>query len=174
MVNNMEQSEERWPTFDEIDSVILRMLAEDPRKPYSEIAADLANEGYDMSDEGVRYRVEQILEATTVFFLLDPRETEWELVRLAITVIDESGARNRVFEFLQDMPFWHVSVGLGSYDVYAVGSLPNVEAVDRTLMTIQEYDAVESADHIIVTDRNRDMSSYVSTDYIAVDEEPEE
>lgn len=169
----MERSDERWPTFDEIDSVILRVLAENPRKPYSDIAADLASAGHEMSTEGVRYRVEKILQATTVFFLLDPRETGWELVRLAVTATDETGARDRIFEFLQELPFWHVSAGLGSYDVYAVGSLPAIEAVDRTLMTIREHDAVETVEHIVVTDRNRDMSSYLSTDYIAGDEDPE-
>lgn len=169
----MERSDERWPTFDEIDSVILRVLAEDPRKPYSDIAADLAAEGHEMSTEGVRYRVKKIMQATTVFFLLDPRETGWELVRLAVTATDEAGARDRVFELLQELPFWHVSIGLGSFDVYAVGSLPSIEDIDRTLMTIREQDVVETVDHVVVTDRNRDMSSYLSTDYITPDEDPE-
>jgi len=170
----MERNGERWPTFDEIDSLILRILAEDPRKPYSEIAEDLEAAGHGMSTEGVRYRVDNILEVTTVFFLLDPRETDWELVRLAVTATDAPGARDSVFEFIRTLPFWHVSTGLGTYDVYAVGSLPDVKAVKQTLTEIREHDAVDTVEHIIVTDRNRDMSSYLSTDYIAVDEDIEE
>ena len=166
----MDSSENQWATFDRIDSIILHILAEEPRKPYSEITKELADAGHEMSTEGVRYRVEKILETTTVFFLLDPQETQWELVRLAVTATDESGAKQRTFDLLTDLPFWHVSAGLGSYDVYAVGSLPDVEAVDRTLRKIREHDSVADVDHIIVTERNRDMSSYLNTDYISIDE----
>lgn len=170
----MDGSETQWETLDEIDSTILNTLAENPRKPYSEITEELAESGYDMSTEGVRYRVEKILETTTVFFLLDPDETEWELVRVMISATDASGAKGETFEFVRELPFWHVSAGLGSYDVYAVGSLPNVKAVDETLTEIREHEAVESVDHIIVTERNRDMSSYLNMDYISIDEEVED
>jgi DNA-binding Lrp family transcriptional regulator len=167
----MGRSDTQWETFDEIDSHILHTLAADPRKPYSAITEELAEAGYDMSTEGVRYRVEKILEMTTVFFLLDPHETDWELVRLAITATDDPGAKRETFERLRDLPFWHVSAGLGSYDVYAVGSLPSVGAVEETLTEIRELECVADVDHIIVTERNRDMSSYLNMDYISIDDE---
>lgn len=167
----MGSSDNQWDTFDEIDSTILHSLAENPRKPYSEITDELAEFGYDMSTEGVRYRVEKILEMTTVFFLLDPQETEWELVRLAVTATDAPDAKQRTFEAVRDMPFWHVSSGLGSYDVYAVGSLPDVKTVDDTMTMIREYEFVADVDYIIVTERNRDMSSYLNMDYISIDDE---
>jgi DNA-binding Lrp family transcriptional regulator len=167
----MGSADTQWETFDEIDSTILHILAANPRKPYSAITEELAEAGYDMSTEGVRYRVEKILEMTTVFFLLDPQETDWELVRLAVTATDDPGAKREAFETLQDLPFWHVSAGLGSYDVYAVGSLPSVKAVEETLTEIRELDCVADVNHIIVTDRNRDMSSYLNTDYISIDGE---
>lgn len=167
----MEDADTKWETFDEIDNVILHSLAENPRKPYSEITAELAERGYEMSSEGVRYRVEKILETTTVFFLLDPKETNWEVVRLAVTAADAPDAKQRTFDFLQDMPFWHVSSGLGSYDVYAVGSLPDVDAIDDALTEIREQEFVEAVDHLIVTERNRDMSSYLNMDYISIGED---
>lgn len=170
----MDSSDDQWKTFDEIDSIILHILAKNPRKPYSEITGELAESGHDMSTEGVRYRVRKILETTTVFFLLDPQETDWELIRLAVTATDEPGAKQRTFDFVQDLPFWHVSSGLGSYDVFAVGSLPSVKAIDETLTNIREYDSVEEVDHIIVTDRNRDMNSYLNMDYISVGEDLED
>lgn len=170
----MGTSETQWETIDEIDSTILDILAENPRKPYSEITGELAESGFDMSTEGVRYRVEKILETTTVFFLLDPEETEWELVRVMISATDAPGAKEETFKFVRDLPFWHVSSGLGSYDVYAVGSLPNVKAVDETLTKIRESEAVEEVDYIVVTERNRDMSSYLNMDYISIDEKLED
>lgn len=170
----MGTSNNHWETFDEIDSTILHILAENPRKPYSEITAELAESGHDMSTEGVRYRVEKILETTTVFFLLDPQETEWELVRLAVTAADESGAKRRTFEALQELPFWHVSSGLGSYDAYAVGSLPNIKAIDEILTKIREYEFVTEVDHLVVTERNRDMNSYLNMDYLSIDADLED
>lgn len=167
----MGSPENQWGTFDEIDSTILHSLAENPRKPYSEITEELAEEGYDMSTEGVRYRVEKILEMTTVFFLLDPQELDWELVRMAVTATDDSDAKRRTFELVREMPFWHVSAGLGSYDVYAVGSLPDVKTVDDIVTTIREHEFVADVDYIVVTERNRDMSSYLNMDYISIDDE---
>lgn len=167
----MSPSKKQWETFDKIDSIILHILAENPRKPYSEITEELAESGHDMSTEGVRYRVEKILETTTVFFLLDPQETQWELVRLAVTATDDAGAKQQTFDLVKSLPFWHVSAGLGSYDVYAVGSLPDVKAIDQTLTKIREHNSVKKVDHIVVTDRNRDMSTYLNTDYISVGED---
>lgn len=167
----MTESETHWETFDDIDSIILHILASNPRKPYSAITEELAEAGYDMSTEGVRYRVEKILEMTTVFFLLDPQETDWELVRLAITATEAPNAKQETFEFLQDLPFWHVSAGLGSYDVYAVGSFPTVKAVDETVTEIRELQFVAKVDYLIVTERNRDMSSYLQMDYLSFDDE---
>lgn len=170
----MGSSEKQWGTFDEIDSTILHSLAENPRKPYSEITDELAEAGYDMSTEGVRYRVEKILQMTTVFFLLDPQEIEWEVVRLAVTATDAPDAKRRTFEAVRDMPFWHVSSGLGSYDVYAVGSLPDTKAVDETLTALREFEFVADVDYIVVTERNRDMNSYLNMDYISIGDESED
>jgi DNA-binding Lrp family transcriptional regulator len=167
----MGNSNPKWEPFDEIDNAILHILATDPRKPYSEITDELADAGYDMSTEGVRYRVEKILEMTTVFFLLDPQKTEWELVRLAVTATEDPQAKQKTFEFMKELPFWHVSAGLGSYDVYAVGSLPNVEAIEETLTEIRELEFIAEVDYIIVTERNRDMSSYLNLDYISFADE---
>ncbi|GAA0250869.1 AsnC family transcriptional regulator [Haladaptatus pallidirubidus] len=150
----------KFENWDEIDSEILRLLAADPRAPYSEIADHLEAAGYEMSSEGIRYRVSKLLDATTVFFLLDPEDVSWEIVRIAVKAVDESEAKTKTFEKIADMRFWHVTRGIGTYDVYAVGMAPTLAKVDELVTTIEEYEFVENVEHIVVTERESAMSDY--------------
>lgn len=153
----------KFENFDEIDSHILRVLSEDPRMPYGDIAAELAEEGYEMSGEGIRYRVSKLMDSTTAFFLLDPEDLSWEILRIAVRATDDGGAKDEVFDRISGMPFWHVTRGLGTYDVYAVGMAPSMQEVDETVTTIREFDAVDAVEHIVVTDRHSDLESYYRT-----------
>jgi DNA-binding Lrp family transcriptional regulator len=152
--------------FDEIDRQILDFLSHNPRIPYSNLAEQLEERGHEMSSEGIRYRVSKILETTSIFFLLDPRKFSWEIIRLGVTTVDEDNAKENTFQMISDMPFWHVSRGIGTYDIFAVGSAPSMNAVDTLITTIRESEFVRKAEYIVVTDRNRDMESYLSLDYI--------
>lgn len=153
----------RFENVDDIDSIILKILESDPRAPYSEIAAQLEEAGYEMSTEGIRYRVSKLLDATTVFFLLDPEDVSWEIVRIAVEAIDVEGAKDATFEKMAEMQFWHVVRGLGSYDVYAVGMAPTLREIDELVTTIEEYEMVDRVDHIVVTDRESNMEDYYMT-----------
>ncbi|MEE6209894.1 Lrp/AsnC family transcriptional regulator [Salarchaeum sp. III] len=157
----------RFDNVDDIDSRILQILAADPRAPYSEIAAKLEEAGYEMSTEGIRYRVSNLLEMTTVFFLLDPENVSWEIVRIAVEAVDEPGAKDATFDRLAEMRFWHVVRGIGTYDVYAVGMAPTLREIDELVTAIEEYEMVERVDHIVVTDRESNMDDY----YMAPDSE---
>jgi DNA-binding Lrp family transcriptional regulator len=150
--------------FDDIDDQLLDILADNPRMPYSDIARELADAGYDMSTEGVRYRVSKILDATTVFFLLNPDEYPWQIFRLAVTATDDPNAKCESYDLLTDLPFWNVASGIGSYDIYAVGSARSLADVDRILTYLREQTYIDSVDYIVVTERNRDMTRYVSWD----------
>lgn len=162
----MAEDNQKWEIFDEIDKQILDILSHNPRIPYSKLAEQLEDSGFQMSTEGIRYRVSKIFEATTVFFLLDPQQLSWEVIRLAITTIDELDAKENMFQMVSDMPFWHVSRGIGTYDLFAVGSAPSMNAVDILVTNIQEHESIKEVDYLVVTDRNRDMESYLSMDYL--------
>ncbi|MFB6122333.1 MAG: Lrp/AsnC family transcriptional regulator [Haloferacaceae archaeon] len=155
--------------FDDIDDQLLDILADDPRMPYSDIARELADAGYDMSTEGVRYRVSKILDATTVFFLLNPEEYPWEIFRIAVSATDDPDAKREAYDLLTDLPFWNVARGLGSYDIYAVGSARSLADVDRILTYLRERSPIDSVEYIVVTERNRDMSRYVSWERVDFD-----
>lgn len=162
----MTDTPTKFESFDAIDGEILHILAEDPRMPYSKITEHLENAGYEMSTEGVRYRVNQILDTTTVFFLLDPQQVTWEIVRVCVSSSSTEGAKQETFDFLCELPFWHVSRGLGTYDVYAVGSMRSIDAIDEVVTALRERDHIDDVDYLIVTDRNRDMHSYLNINYI--------
>lgn len=146
--------------FDEIDSHILQILSKDPRAPYSDISGELADKGYEMSSEGIRYRVSNLLKTTTAFFLLDPDELDWEIVRLMVRAADEPGAKAEAFERISAMPFWHVTRGLGTFDIYAVAMAPTMREIDEFVTTIEEFDSVVSTEHIVVTEHSSNLSDY--------------
>ncbi|MFB6220663.1 MAG: Lrp/AsnC family transcriptional regulator [Halolamina sp.] len=153
-------TEPRFDAFDEIDTQILVILSEDPRMSYQNLSRRLAEEGYEMSAEGVRHRVTDLLEATTPFFLLDPEHLTWEIVRISVRATDDPGAKEQAFERIADMPFWHVTKGIGTYDVYGVGMAPALEDVEEMVTEIREYDCVAKTDHIVVTERASDLEDY--------------
>lgn len=146
--------------FDEIDSRILRVLSQDPRMPYQDIADELKEEGYEMSGEGIRYRVSKLMDSTAAFFLLNPDHLDWEIVRISVRACDETGAKQETFERIAEMPFWHVTKGIGTYDVYAVGMAPTLSDIEEFVTTIREFECVKVVDHIVVTERHSDLDDY--------------
>lgn len=153
----------RFENFDDIDAHILRILAEDPRMPYQDIANELGDEGYEMSGEGIRHRVSRLIDATTAFFLLEPEHMSWEIVRIAVRAADGPGDKAEAFERVSEMPFWHVTKGIGTYDVYAVGMAPTLADIEDFVTTIREFECVDTIDHIVVTERNSDLDDYYRT-----------
>lgn len=150
--------------LDEIDRNILRILAKDPRAPYSDIAERIKEEGHEMSGEGIRYRVSDILDKTSIFFLLAPEQHNWEIVRLAVSAGDDERDKERVIETLSDMKFWLVCRGIGSYDAYAIASAASTREVDDLVTQVREIDEVERVDHSIETDRSTNMNDYLDVE----------
>lgn len=153
-------TEPRFDAFDEIDTQILVILSEDPRMSYQALSERLSEKGYEMSAEGVRHRVTDLMEATTPFFLLDPEHLSWEIVRISVRATDGPGDKQEAFDRIAELPFWHVTKGLGTYDVYAVGMAPTLEDVEGMVTEIREYACVDRIDHIVVTERASDLEDY--------------
>lgn len=150
------------PDADELDRLILKALAEGPRTPYSDIAEQLAEEGHEMSSEGVRHRVSKLLDRTSIFFLLEPEEHEWEIVRLAVSVSDEPRAKGEAMEAIAEMSFWLVTRGIGTYDIYAVATAATNSRVDELVSRVEELDTVVDVEHSIETSRNTNVDDYLS------------
>lgn len=147
--------------LDEIDRIILRILAQDPRAPYSDIAERLKDEGHEMSGEGIRHRVSNILDRTSIFFLLAPEDHTWEIVRLAVRAADGEGDKAAAFETLSDMKFWLVCRGFGDFDFYAVASAATTQEVDDLVSEVRELDVVDEVEHSLETNRRTDVNDYL-------------
>lgn len=147
--------------MDEIDRIVLGILASNPRTPYSDISDRLEDRGFEMSSEGIRYRVQNLFETTSTFFMIDPGEHDWLVLRTAITVVDEPEAKERAIEALRDDPFWFISSGFGSFDIYAVATAPTTHEVDELLYGLRGIDFIDGVEYFIETDRTVNISDYL-------------
>lgn len=148
------------PTLDEIDWEILRLLAADPRRPYSDISEELRIRGHEMSGEGIRYRVDKILDTMSIFFLLHPNEQDWEVIIFLINVDNEPGAKEQLAEELFGGKFWFVSRGFGSFDVYAIATAATTNDIEGLLTEVRGYDHVTNVDYLVETHRELEISNY--------------
>lgn len=148
--------------MDDIDRNILRILAEDPRLPYSDIADELSQMGADMSSEGVRYRVTNLFDATSIHLLTSPQQYGWNVLRLSITVENEPQAKDQVFDELAEMPIWLYCRVFGSFDLYAVATTSSLQAADSLVDDVSEIEYVENVEFSLETERETDIQSYLS------------
>ena len=147
--------------LDEIDHTILRILAQDPRTPYSDIATRLEEEGYQMSSEGIRYRVSKLFETTSVQLMTAPKEHGWEVMRLLIR-IEDGTPKEETFDRLTEMAFWMVCRVMGNFDFYVVATVPSNREADDLISRVREIDSVASVEHAIETDRETNTDNYLS------------
>lgn len=148
-------------SIDEIDRKILSILAHDPRIPYSGISQQLADEGIEMSGEGVRQRVSALLEITTSFHLLRPDGLDWEIVMVAVEVIQEDSAKQRVFDAMSEMRFWFVGGGFGTIDLYGIATVNTNQEIDELINAVRSLEQVQTADYMVETSRATDIERYL-------------
>lgn len=147
--------------IDEIDRKILSILAHDPRTPYSNISSQLADEGIEMSSEGVRRRVTALLEITTSFHLLRPDGHDWEIVMVTVRIANEEGAKEAVFEAMSEMNFWFVGSGFGTIDLYGISTVNSNREIDALVNRVRSLAAVTEAEYMIETDRATNVERYL-------------
>ena len=148
--------------LDEIDRVILRILAQDPRTPYSDIASILEEEGHEMSSEGIRYRVSNLFETTSILLLTAPKEHGWEVVRVFVSVDNQPNAKAETYLDLCETDLWMVCRTVGTFDLYGVATVRSNHAADDLLCSIRGLKHVERVEHAIETDRETAIDKYLS------------
>ena len=147
--------------IDEIDRKILTILAHDPRVPYSNISEQLADEGIEMSSEGVRRRVMALLEITTSFHLLRPEGHDWEIVMMTVQVAHEQDAKQEVFEAMSEMNFWFVGSGFGTIDLYGISTVNSNQGIDELVNRVRSLEKVTAAEYMIETNRATNVERYL-------------
>lgn len=148
--------------LDEIDRTILSILTRDPRLPYSDIADELEAQGFEMSSEGIRYRVSNLFESTSILLLTAPKEHGWEVVRLLVSIADEPDAKEAAFDALSEMDFWMVSKTMGAFDLYAVATVKSNRDADDLITEVRTMEHVERVRHTLETDRVTTVDNYLS------------
>lgn len=156
-----DSSTEGTIELDEIDRRILEILADDPRSPYANIAAELGEYGIDMSSEGVRRRVTSIFENMTSFFLPRPERNSWEIVVVTVRTEDEAESKRAAFEEMSDLDFWFVAEGFGTIDVYGIATAKSTAEIDDLLVQVRSIDSVIEMEHFIETDREVNIANYL-------------
>ncbi|WP_436933842.1 Lrp/AsnC family transcriptional regulator [Halovenus marina] len=148
--------------LDEIDRTILRIIAQDPRVPYSDIAEQLEEEGHEMSSEGIRYRVSNLFETASILLLTAPQEHGWEVIRLFIEVDNAPSAKQNAFEELSEMGVWMSCRLHGTMDLYAVATVRSTQAADELLEDVRAIDNVTRVEHAIETVRETEIDNYLA------------
>jgi DNA-binding Lrp family transcriptional regulator len=148
--------------LDDIDRTILRILAQDPRTPYSDIADELEAADHEMSSEGIRYRVGKLFETTSILLLTAPKEHGWEVLRLFISVANEPDAKSETFAALKEQGCWMVCKAMGTFDLYAVATVESNYAADDLLGDVRGLPHIIEVKHAVETDRETDIDNYLS------------
>lgn len=148
-------------TLDEIDRILLRILAQDPRAPYSEIADRLEEEGFEMTGEGIRYRISKLYESTSLLLLTTPKEHGWENLRILISTANTPGSKDKAHQKLTEMDFWIVCRGIGSFDLYANATVPSNGAAEDLVSDVRELECVEDVHFYLETGRETDYDNYL-------------
>lgn len=154
---------------DEIDRVILQILMQDPRMPYTEIQAELADAGHEMSAEGVRRRVKRLFDESAIFLLTGPQGQDFEVLRVDVVTVDESDATAAVFEEMAKSTYWLVCRGFGTVDVHGVATVADVGEAEAAVSRLRALDAVAEVSYFIETERHTAMRRYANLD---IDREP--
>ncbi|WP_435348586.1 Lrp/AsnC family transcriptional regulator [Haloarchaeobius sp. HRN-SO-5] len=148
--------------LDDIDRTILRILAQDPRIPYSDIAEELKEEGHEMSSEGIRYRVSKLFETTSILLLTAPKEHGWEVMRLFISVENAPDSKAETFVELDELPFWMTCEVMGTYDLYAVATVQSNRDAGDLISAVRGLEHVTEVEHAMETDRTTNIDNYLS------------
>jgi len=77
-----------------------------------------------------------------------------------VRATDGPGDKAEAFERFADLPFWHVTTEVGTYDICGVWMAPTIAEIEEIVSTIRGYDCADQIDFIVVADRRSDLEDY--------------
>jgi DNA-binding Lrp family transcriptional regulator len=147
--------------IDELDKEILRILKQNPRMAYSEIARNLDTAGYELSPEGVRQRVSNLFDNTKIFLLPSPENHSWVVLRVYVTVDSNSDQFENVYDRMKQLDFWMLCRGIGTIDIQATATAESATHAKSLYDEVREIKGVADADFLLETARAWDISKYL-------------
>ncbi|MFB6144846.1 MAG: Lrp/AsnC family transcriptional regulator [Candidatus Nanohaloarchaea archaeon] len=123
--------------MDEIDQSILKILKENSRKSYTEIADNL-----EVSEGTVRNRVKKMKEEEIIEkFTVELSENSFKAVAMFEVSVD-ADIRSLIEEFPEDMEINEVT---GEFDIVVVFARESPEKINSVLDNIREMEGIESS-----------------------------
>jgi DNA-binding Lrp family transcriptional regulator len=147
--------------IDELDKEILRILKQNPRMAYAEMAQRLEAAGYELSSEGVRQRVSNLFDNSKIFLLSSPENHSWVVLRVYVTVDGGTERVQAVYERMADLEFWMLCQGMGTIDIQATATAESASQAKSLYDAVREIDGVEDADFLLETGRDWEISKYL-------------
>ena len=137
--------------IDEVDVKILRMLQNDARTPFKEIA-DHCNVTIDtIKNRFISLKQKGIIRGSTI--VIDPKKMGLgNLVILGIRIVERYA--DSVLTMIKKIPGLCVATrAIGEYDIEAIFLLNDIEQIGATKETIEDFPQVESVDISIFVDK---------------------
>lgn len=147
--------------IDALDKEILRILKQNPRMAYSEMATRLESAGYELSSEAVRQRVSNLFENSKIFLLSSPENHSWVVLRVYVTVDGGTERVQNVYERMEDLEFWMLCQGMGTIDIQATATAESASQAKALYDAVREIEGVEDADFLLETGRDWEISKYL-------------
>lgn len=135
--------------FDDIDKGILKLLQDDARIPYAEMAQRLG-----VAESTIRYRLKRLLESkviTRLTALLDPRKIGMNVTSLIMVKINPKFLSDAIEQLSSLEEAHHVFQTTGEYDAIAVVHVKDMRHLNELKRRVKMIPGVEDASVWVTT-----------------------
>jgi DNA-binding Lrp family transcriptional regulator len=131
---------------DEIDEKIIRILQENSRRPFVDIANEIG-----LSESAVRRRVKNLVDAAvikrfTIELGASDKTSAITLISVASTA-DTSAVSNRLMNLNGVKVVYEIT---GQYDIAAIIAAPTIADINKCIDDIRKIDGVSDTDTVII------------------------
>jgi DNA-binding Lrp family transcriptional regulator len=142
----MRKREKMSASTDEIDARIIRILQEDSRRAFVDIANEIG-----LSESAVRRRVKNlvdrgIIKRFTIELGVSDKTSAITLISVASTA-DTSAVSNRLMELNGVKVVYEIT---GQYDIAAIIAAPAIVDINRCIDDIRKIEGVSDTDTVII------------------------
>ncbi|MBS7623222.1 Lrp/AsnC family transcriptional regulator [Candidatus Bathyarchaeota archaeon] len=135
--------------LDSVDKEILRILQEDARKPYAEIARQLR-----VTEGTIRFRVARLLRegvVTRFMALIDPRKVGMQVTAVVMLRVEASSLGEVFNQLVSLSESQHVFQSTGEYDIVAIVHARDLNHLGELVNRIKSFTGVRNASVSVIT-----------------------
>ncbi|MEM3003678.1 MAG: Lrp/AsnC family transcriptional regulator [Candidatus Bathyarchaeia archaeon] len=135
--------------LDSVDKEILKILQEDARKPYAEIARQLR-----VTEGTIRFRVAKLLREgviTRFMALVDPRKVGMQVTAVVMLRVEASSLGEAFNQLVSLSESQHVFQSTGEYDIVAIVHTRDLNHLSELMNRIKSFIGVRNASVSVIT-----------------------